>query len=114
MVEQIVVEEFDRKPATHQLHDTVDVMDPLLEQVFLALLEQAKRGSRKRLHIDSLLIVSLLIVFATALLERHSTLHARQYGGEAPRAVPCYGGLAGWQLRRVIDFMHAHMSTTSR
>lgn len=33
-VEQILVEEFDREPATHQLHETIGAEDPLLEQYF--------------------------------------------------------------------------------
>lgn len=102
-VEQIVVEEFDREPATHQLHDTVGVVDPLLEQVFLALLTQMERACPSRLRLES-----LLIVFATSLLEHYSTLCNRSPDA-APCAVQRRGGLAGWQLRRVVDFMHEHM-----
>lgn len=97
--EQIIVEEFDREPATHQLHETVGAVDPLLEQVFLAILGQFEREARSRLHMDA-----LLTVFAVSLLERHSTLSVHQAGAGQRR-----GGLAGWQLRRVIDYMHEHM-----
>ncbi len=103
--EQIIVEEFDREPATHQLYDTIGMVDPLLEQLFVALLTQLERKSRSRLHMDS-----LLAVFAVSLLERHSTLSARGIG-TAGRIAQRRGGLAGWQLRRVIDYMHEHMQT---
>lgn len=102
-LEQIIVEEFDREPATHQLYDTVGMVDPLLEQIFRALLALLERRVRSRLHMDA-----LLIVFAASLLERHSTLSAHQTGG-VPGAGQRRGGLAGWQLRRVIDCMHDHM-----
>ncbi len=104
-VEQIVVEEFEREPATHQLHDTVGVVDPLLEQVFLELLTQGARGRGRRLLLDS-----LLIVFAASLLARHSTLSNRSIEGPCD-PVQRRGGLAGWQLRRVIDCMHAQIGT---
>ena len=104
-VEQIVVEEFEREPATQQLHDTVGVVDPLLEQVFLALLTQSARGQGRQLLLDS-----LLIVFATSLLARYSTLSNRSIEGPCD-PVQRRGGLAGWQLRRVIDYMHAQIGT---
>ena len=102
-VEQIIVEEFDREPATHRLYDTIGAVDPLLEQIFRALLALPERRARSRLHMDA-----LLIVFTASLLERHSTLGAHRTGG-APSAGQRRGGLAGWQLRRVIDCMHDHM-----
>jgi len=101
--EQIVVEEFDREPATHQLYDTIGVVDPLLEQLFLAMLAQLERKSRRRLHMDC-----LMTVFAVSLLERHSTLAARR-ASSAQGIARRRGGLAGWQLRRAIDYMHDNM-----
>ncbi len=101
--EQIFVEEFDREPATHQLHETIGVEDPLLEQLFRALLNQLERKTRSRLHMDA-----LLTVFAVSLLERHSTLGAWK-AGKAYSPGQRRGGLAGWQLRRVVDHMHGHM-----
>ena len=101
-VEQIILEEFDREPATHRLHDTVGLENALLEQVFQALLTKHKCSRRSHLHTES-----LLTVFATTLLERHSTLSgpgsANVTGGHQR------GGLAGWQLRRIVEFMDAHL-----
>ncbi len=101
--EQIVIEEFDREPATHQLYDTIGAVDPLLEQLFLAMLAQLERKRRSRLHMDS-----LTVVFAVSLLERHSTLAARRTSS-AQGIARRRGGLAGWQLRRAIDYMHENM-----
>jgi len=101
--EEIVVEEFDREPATHQLYDTIGVVDPLLEQLFLAMLAQLERKPRRRLHTDC-----LMTVFAVSLLERHSTLAARRTSS-AQGIARRRGGLAGWQLRRAIDHMHDNM-----
>ncbi len=101
--EQIVIEEFDREPATHQLYDTIGAVDPLLEQLFLAMLAQLERKWLSRLHMDS-----LMVVFAVSLLERHSTLAARRTS-TAQGIGRRRGGLAGWQLRRAIDYMHENM-----
>ena len=101
--EEIVVEEFDREPATHQLYDTIGVVDPLLEQLFLAMLARLERKPRRRLHMDC-----MLTVFAVSLLERHSTLAARR-PSSAQGIARRRGGLAGWQLRRAIDYMHDNM-----
>ena len=110
--EQIIVEEFDREPATHRLHETIGAEDPLLEQVFRAILALTERQSFGRLQMDA-----LLTVFAVSLLERHSTAGPRATGADATGldaigAAPGTGrrgGLAGWQLRRVIDYMNGHM-----
>ena len=116
--EQIIVEEFDREPATHRLHETIGAEDPLLEQLFRAILALTERPSFGRLQMDA-----LLTVFAVSLLERHSTAGLRTAGSHATGvgmaglgtsgAAPGTrrrGGLAGWQLRRVIDYMNGHMS----
>ena len=99
--EQIIIEEFDREPATHHLHETIGLEDPLLEQVFRALLGLMERKSRSRLHMEA-----LLTVFAVSLFEKHSTLSARDARSPGQRR----GGLAGWQLRRVVDHMHGHLA----
>ena len=102
-VEQMIVEEFDREPATHQFHETIGFEDPLLEHVFRAMLSQLDARSFSQLHMDA-----LLTVLTVALLASHSTISARD-SGAAHAPGRRRGGLAGWQLRRVIDYMHAHM-----
>ena len=98
--EQIIVEEFDREPATHHLHETIGLEDPLLEQVFRELLNLLERKPRGRLHMEA-----LLTVFAVSLYGRHSTLCARDAHSPGQRR----GGLAGWQLRRIVDYMHGNL-----
>lgn len=51
---------------------------------------------------------ALLTVFVVSLLERHSNLGV-QTTYAARSAGQRRGGLAGWQLRRVLDHMHGHM-----
>ena len=106
--EQIIVEEFDREPSSHQLHDTIGIEDPLLEQVFRAILSQVDGATFSQLHMDA-----LLMVFTVSLLERYSTICARK-SGVAYSPGQRRGGLAGWQLRRVIDHMQAHMHEDMR
>lgn len=101
--EQIIVEEFDREPAIHQLHETIGAEDLLLEQVFRAILNQMERKTFSHLHMDA-----LLTVFAVSLLERHSTVGARK-AGDMRSTGQRRGGLAGWQFRRVIDYMQGHI-----
>ncbi len=110
--EQIIVEELDREPATHRLHETIGIEDPLLEQLFRAILALTERQHFGRLHMDA-----LLTAFAVSLLERHSTAGPGATGLDAtgPDAIGGAssprrrGGLAGWQLRRVIDYMNGHL-----
>ena len=79
MVEQMIVEEFDREPATHQLHETIGFEDPLLEQVFRAMLIRLNARSFSQLHMDA-----LLTVLTIALLTNHSTISARKAGAADP------------------------------
>jgi len=107
--EQIVIEEFDREPATHQLYDTIGAVDPLLEQLFLAMLAQLERKCRSRLHMES-----LMVVFAVSLLERHSTLAARRTSTahenmHADLALSALAGLTG--LSRAHFFRAFRQST---
>lgn len=104
-IAQIVAEEFDREPTAWALRDTVGHVDPWLEQIFHALLTQTEQRRASRLRMDS-----LLIVFAASLIERHSTLSPQQ-SAAAPLMTPYSGGLAGWQLRRVVDYMHSHLQS---
>ena len=101
-IEQIILEEFDREPATHHLHDTVGLQDALLEQVFRALMATQGCGGQGKLHVDS-----LLTVFVTTLIGRHSSVSGRPFASAEPGSRR--GGLAGWQVRRVVEFMNAHM-----
>lgn len=104
-VERIILEEFDREPATHQLLDKVGLEDALLEQVFRALLAARRCGHLGNLHIES-----LMMVFATTLVGRYSTLSGQRRTPD-PGTAHRRGGLAGWQLRRVVDFMEGNLKS---
>lgn len=86
-------EEFDREPRDLTLLDRVGEHDPLIAQLLLALAADVRAGGAGRLYRESL--VTALVV---AALRRHSTL-------ERAVPLPARGGLAGWQLRRVVDLM---------
>ncbi len=98
LLEQIAIEEFDREPLACELVDAIGVRNPYIERLFGRLLTAIQeRGARGRLYPDS-----LLVVLTAALIGEHSTLPKR------PASIPAAfktGGLAGWRLRRVIDYM---------
>lgn len=105
---QIAMEEFDAEPAGCELIDRIGARDPLIEPLFQTLVrELAGRGFDGRLYPES-----LLTVLAVALLKEHSALSMSQ-GAKAGRSQRgfCKGGLAGWQLRRVVDHMVEFMAT---
>ncbi len=99
LLDQIAIEEFDREPRACELVDVIGARNPYIEQLFARLLAAIQeRGGRERLYPDS-----LLTVLSVALLGEHSTLPARARA-PTPAAFKT-GGLAGWRLRRVIDYM---------
>ncbi|MGI8839804.1 MAG: helix-turn-helix domain-containing protein [Caulobacteraceae bacterium] len=103
LLHQIAAEEFDREPRACELVDAVGVRDPFIERLFRRLLAALdERGANGRLYPDS-----LMIVLTAALLSDHSTGVAR---GPPSRAVR-QGGLSGWRLRRVIDYMNAELKS---
>ena len=91
-------EEFDREPRDLTLLDQVGENDPLIAALMRALADEIGSDRESRLYRES-----LLVSLVTNVLRRHSTLPA------AVRA-PVRGGLAGWQLRRVIDYMTQHVA----
>ncbi|MDQ2859940.1 MAG: AraC family transcriptional regulator [Pseudomonadota bacterium] len=94
---QIAIEEFDREPGACELIDSVGLRSPQLEGLFHRLLVASEgRGATGRLYPDS-----LVVVLTAAMLEEHSNLPARPSTPAAHKT----GGLAGWRLRRVMDYM---------
>jgi AraC family transcriptional regulator len=104
---QLAAEEFDVEPAACELIDRVGVRDPVIEQLFNALLRELEGGRLEgRLYSES-----LLVVLGVALLRQHSALSKRPCSGEGQsRRGFRKGGLAGWQLRRVVDHMAEFMT----
>jgi AraC family transcriptional regulator len=92
-------EEFDRDPRDLAVMDQVGVSDPLVVQLIQALAEVLRAAPPGRLYQESLLTALII-----RILLRHSSM-------SAPRATTqARGGLAGWQLRRVLDYMAAHLA----
>jgi AraC family transcriptional regulator len=102
LIEQVLTEEFGDASATSELSDKVGIRDPYLEALFRNLLLAIQsRSDGGRLYRDS-----LLVVLATTLINHHSSLRAGDKGSaQTPK-----GGLAGWRLRRVTDYMAADLS----
>ncbi|WP_428395987.1 helix-turn-helix domain-containing protein [Lichenicoccus sp.] len=98
-------EEFDRDPAELLLLDRVGVVDPLIAELMLTLAREATVSGPPRLYRDS-----LLTTLGITLLKRHSSLAPSGTHADIERS-PTRGGLAGWQLRRVIDHMEANATS---
>lgn len=99
---QVIAEEFNSEPASSELIDRVGFRDPYLEMLFHDLLvTSAPRADGGHLHRDS-----LMVVLAATLLSHHSSVPARTKASVlAPK-----GGLSGWRLRRVTDYMAASLA----
>ena len=95
-------EEFDCEPAELVLLDRVGVVDPLMAELMLALGRKAAAPERRGLYRDS-----LLAALGITVLERYAAL--RPHGRPAAVGAPASGGLAGWQLRRVLECMAANV-----
>ena len=103
LLTQVAAEEFGRDFGTGELLGPIGFRSPPVEQIFTTLLACVDRGERPgRLYSDS-----LLVVLSVALLRDHSTLSTR--GGERGTPLVHKGGLAGRQLRRVVDYMVEHL-----
>lgn len=99
LLARIAREEFDRDPRDLAVLDRVGVPDPLIAQLVDALAETVRSALPGRLYRESLLTALIVRV-----LLRHSSM------GELPMPARARGGLAGWQLRRIVEFMAAHLA----
>lgn len=102
LLNQVAMDEFDRDPSDLRLRDGIGIHAPLIEHIFRALLVDVERPQPGRLYRDG-----LLIALSYNLLKDQSSLGAAttlRSPGDRPRGTT-RGGLAGWQLRRVIDYM---------
>jgi AraC family transcriptional regulator len=91
-------EEFDREPNDLAVADQVGAADPLIANMLSALAEELRQPMAGRLYRESLVTAIILRV-----LRQHSSM---QPAADPPAA---RGGLAGWQLRRVLDHMAARV-----
>ena len=101
LVARLAREELDRDPSELLLLDKVGIVDPLLSELMLALGREISEPGFRRLYRDS-----LVTTFGITVLRRYST--SGQGAGSRQGGSTARGGLAGWQLRRVLDYMAAH------
>jgi AraC family transcriptional regulator len=101
LLEGIAAEVHDVDPARLVLRDVVGIRHPLLEASFAEMYRLGCHAEQPgRLRSDS-----LMTVFLTALIGQASSV------GDTIRtrpAEPQCGGLGGWRMRRVIDYMESH------
>lgn len=98
---QMALEGFDRDPSMLKLRDRVGVDSPFVRRLVEALLSDGARPQPGRLHRES-----LVVVLAHELIATHSSfenLAGRMH--EAVDRPSAKGGLATWQLQRVIELM---------
>jgi AraC family transcriptional regulator len=95
-------QEFDREPGELLLLDRVGIVDPLLAEVMLALGREIMGPGLRRLYRDS-----LLATLGITALKRYATL-LRNKGFSRAWRDNVSGGLASWQLRRVVEHMAAN------
>lgn len=105
LLRQVAVEEFDRDPRDLQLLDRVGHRDALIETCFGALLSDMERPQPGQLYRES-----LLSAISFNLVQQCSTLSQSLRSSARASPTPAKGGLAGWQMRRVVDYMHAHLA----
>ena len=105
LLRQVAIEEFDLDPRDLQLLDRVGHRDALIETCFGALLSDMERPQPGRLYRES-----LLSAISFNLVQQCSTLSQNLRSSARASSTPAKGGLAGWQMRRVVDYMHAHLA----
>ncbi len=100
LLARLAAEELGRDPRDSALIDRIGATDPVLSGLFQMLLRDAGAGmTPTRLYADS-----FATLFGLALLRGHTPLASLAAAGPPPAR---RGGLAGWQLRRVLDRMEA-------
>lgn len=102
LMARLARDEFDSDPGSVMLLDKVGIVDPLLSELMLALGREVAEPGLRRMYRDS-----LVATLGITVLRRHSTLV--QGNRRALAGGKVKGGLAGWQLRRVLDHMAAHV-----
>ncbi len=101
---RIAVSEFGRERCTFHLGDDVGFRDALLEPLLGELLRLARKGEEGchgRLYVDS-----VVTAFTLALLRNRSTITQPP---AAERSL-ARGGLGGWRMRRIAEYVDAHFA----
>ena len=99
LMQQVAVEEFGRDTGALDLGDPLGMRDPLLQTLFLEILEQTAGATRaSRLYVDTLLRSLLLRLIRT-------------YGDAPALSSKARLSIAPFRLRRVIDFVEANIAS---
>ena len=102
LLSRLAREEFDHDPGELLLLDRVGIVDPLISELMLALGREVIAPGLRRIYRDS-----LLATLGITVLKRHATL-IQDKGRVGTSSGNAKGGLAGWQLNRVIEHMAAN------
>lgn len=98
MIDQLIIEEFNQDPRNVSLVDRVGFIDPLLMPLFCSMLDEIRAPKIA----SRLLLDTLLSTFTLKLVRDYSTVKARPTSA-------CYE-LAPYRLRRVLEFIEAHLA----
>lgn len=101
---RIAVSEFGRERSTFHLGDDVGFRDALLEPLLGELLRIAREGKERcqgRLYVES-----VITAFTLALLRNRSTITQPP----AAERTSARGGLGGWRMRRINEYVDAHFA----
>lgn len=106
LIETIAADEFASHRDYFEFHDDVGFRDPLVEMLIGELLLCANRASSSRLYADGLLtaLVGRLVLTRSTLSSRRLSEHGRM------AMSACKGGLPGWRLRRILEYLHEHLA----
>ena len=96
-------EDYDRDHQQVRLRSAVGLTDPLLLAIARSLLAELEHQRPSKLYCDS-----LLGTLGCHLVRHYNDSWSQNNAIAAPWRSK--GGLAGWQLRRVLDYMHANLS----
>lgn len=83
-----------------EFRDDVGFANPLMSSLMIEMLRVAATGEESQLYVDT-----LFTAFSLVLLRRCS---AAKSARACANRTAVAGGMAGWRLRRVVDFMMVH------
>ena len=98
LMQQVAVEELGREAGALELREPLGIRDPLLQTLFLEMLEQSTGTTRaSRMYVDTLLrSLQLRLV--------------RNHGFAPPTSAKTRHSIAPFRLRRVIEFVEANIA----
>lgn len=103
-LDHVVVAEFEKGRDQLELNDEVGFEDRLLERLFVEMVDVATADAdRMRLYKETLFTAATLRLFHRCSTDGMERTH--------PVTTMTRGGLPGWRLRRVVDYVHEHRAS---